>query len=313
MNEKLIITEVSEFLKKQGYPKISISPILKNISWSFDILAENDKEALAIEYRKNDNILDIFIERIKSIKKHPKKLKIYLLFEKVPKSATLNFLKKEEIGIILIKKSKIFYFLNSKDFSKNPPPKKIPIKKKEKKFKPMHQIWVYPCSKQFELDGKTICKERNIICKVVRRYKGKKIPIDYRLPEDDMRNDKKFKKKILENLNESHIFIGSISTRYSKYIKFEIENVFDFIKDKLLILLLKKNMRIDEIEGDEINLRKQKYKRTQQLNLILFIETKTNHIPYSSLNEFENKVDDSIMKMIHHLYKKNGSKSPYSF
>lgn len=177
----------------------------------------------------------------------------------------------------------------------------------------MPQIIVYPSSKQFETDGKTICKERSIICKLVNRHQRNEIPIKCALPEQDTRGGKNFKKKILINLRESNIFIAAINTRYSEFIDYEINNVFDIIKDENLIHIRKKNMRDDEIEKEEINIQKRKSKRDKQLKLIAFVESRQQHLPYSSLKEFEAEIDKNLLKMIDRLYKQNGVKFPYSF
>ena len=314
MQDKELLNKTSEFLKKVGYTHISFSPIIKRLEWSFDIIAENNKEMVAIEYRRNDTILDVFIQRINKIRDYPKKLKIFFLFEKAPRPSTLTLLKKHKIGILLIDNGKVYYLLDSKDFSKKHQKKKEVIKEqKSSKVKYMHQIIVYPSSKQYESDGKTICKERDIICKVVRRYQRKGIPIKCTLVEDDPRGGKNFRKKILINLKETHIFIAAVNIKYSDYVNFEIKKVFDFIPDENLIHILKKNMSNDEIENDEVDIRKRDYKRKKQLELISFVQSKTQHFPYSGLKDFESKVDDALVKMIDLLHKRNGSKSPFSF
>ena len=116
--------------------------------------------------------------------------------------------------------------------------------------------------------------------------------------EDDMEDDKKFKKKILRNLKQCHVFIGAINERYSPHIDYEIKNIFRIKKDKLLILILKKNVKIDE---------------KKQNRLIKYIQTKTNHIPYNNFKEFEEKVEINLWKMTDRLYKLNKSKPPYTF
>jgi len=314
MIEREVYEKLSLLLRKEGYVRIEINPLLKSLSWSFDILAEKKSETKLIEVRIGRDVPDILLQRISQITKYPKKLKIFLAFDSAPRNSTLTLLKNKGIGAMFFQKNKVYYLLKSKDFSEKPKKVKKPSKKEDKKkFNPMHQIWVYPATIQYELDRKTINKERKIICNLVKKYKKKLIPIDVHLVEDDRKDDNKFKKKIIRNLKESHIFIGAIETRYSKYVKFEMENVFGIIKDKLLILIMKQDMSLDEIEENELVLKKRIYKRKKLLELISFVEGKISHTHYASYKEFEEKVDNELIKMIDRLFKKNKSKPPFSF
>jgi len=301
MEETEILHNIIPHLKRKGYTKVSIRPILPHLKWSFDIFAESSEEALALEYRKNDKIQELFIERIKGIKGYKKRLYIYCIFDKRPRESIIALLKQYGIGVMVFQNSELYDLSTSKNFSKGLLPKKKP-KKPTKKEKPMYQIWVYPCSKQYELDGKTICKERTLICRVINRLKRKQVSIDYLLVEDDLRDDRKFKRKILRNLNKCHIFIGVINERYSPYIRYEIYNSFKSIRDKLRIIILKKNMLVEDIDEKE-----------KQMRLIKYIESITNHIPYTNLREFEEKLEINLWRMIDRLYKQNGSKPPYVF
>ncbi|MBI2101970.1 hypothetical protein HYT53_05155 [Candidatus Woesearchaeota archaeon] len=312
MDEKEILKKLSHHLTREGYPHISINPFLKTLGWSFDLYAESKNNAVAIEYRKNDNVPKIFFDRVASIKGQKRILKIYLLFEKTPKASAFKSLKEAGIGIIIFQKQRFYIFLESKDFSKRPI-SKSKAKKSIKKIKSMPQIWVYPCSKQYESDEKTLCKERDKICKIVRRYQRKQIPIGYKLVENDKKDDKYFKKQIIRNLRESHIFIAAINERYSEYIDFEISNVFDIIKDKMLILIMKKDMSENDIEEKELDTEQRNIKRAKQIKLIKFAQDKTKTISYSGLREFEEKVDTFLVKMIVRLHEKNKVKSPFSY
>lgn len=300
MDKNVDLRKMAAILKRKGFEKITFNPIVTSLNWSFDIFAEKKNEAIAVEFRKNDNIPDIFIERINKIKKFSKKLTIYLIFQKKPRNSTISLLKDIGIGIMVFHEKRFYYLSSSRDFSRK---KAIPKKKRRIKEKPMHQIFVYPSSKQYEQDGKSICKERNIICKIIRNFNQTHgIAIHPKLVECDMRNDRKFKLKITKNLKESHIFIGVIREMYSKYVEYEMRKVFSYIDDMNLILILKKNMISDDIDDKE-----------KQTKLIKFVQSKTSHIPYSNLNDFESQVSNKLIKMIDLLYKKNRSKSPFGF
>lgn len=311
MLERIMIEKLSEFLKKEGFEHILSSPSLESLPWSFDLIAEKESEVKAIEIRKGKIVPEFVIKKISQITEFPKKLKIYLAFDAEPTKSTVRLLKNNSIGLILLQNKKIYNVFDSRDFSKKPKKKKP--KKEEEPFRPMHEIWVYPATYQYEKDGKTMNKEREKICRIVEKYQKKGIPIFVRLVEDDMKDENKFKRKIVRNLNESHIFIGSIGKKFSKYVKFEIEKAFDIIKDKMLILIMKKDMTLDEIEEDELDTIQRNLKRSKQLELIDFVQGKTSHPPYSSIDQFEEKVDNFIMKCIDRLFSKNKSKSPFSF
>ena len=296
MNEIEILKRVSKILENKGFTKVFINPLLPELGWSFDLFADSKKESIAIEFRKNDKIPDIFIEKIKQIKKFSKKLTIYLMFERKPRSSILTLLETHGIGVMVFQNNQIYHLIPSKDFSKVRPPKKGKPKKKPKE---MHQIWVFVSSKQYERDRKNILKERDIICRVVREFNRRwHIPVFAYLVEYDTKDDRKFKLKITKNMKKCHVFICALQDRYGKYIRYEVEKVFELFNDKNLILILKKDLRPDEVEEE-------------QKKLIKIVEKHTAHIPYSSHKDFEDKINRYLMPMIGSLYKKNKSKPPF--
>lgn len=307
MEEVEAIKRIIPILKDKGYNSISRSPILPALSWSFDLVAESSDKVLALEYRRNDKIPDSFLERMQNIKRYKKRLFIYLIFDKRPRETSISLLNKFGIGVMIFQNNKLYSLSDSKDFSKSSESKTVSRirtnKKKQKKVvkeKTMHQIWVYACSKLYETDDRTPCKERIIIHRVINRFKKMKVPIECVLVEDDMSYGKKFRKKMLEKLKTCHIFIGAINERYGSNIEYEIKTIFRMKNDNWLILILKKNMKLDELDK-------------RQSRLIDYIEKQTGHIPYNNFKEFEENVQSNLFKMINRLYGLNKSKPPYFF
>ena len=85
MQENKILERLSTFFSKEGFRKIYTAVIVESIGWAFDVVAENKHETIAIEFRKNEQILDIFLNKIDSITRHDKKLFIYVALEKTPR------------------------------------------------------------------------------------------------------------------------------------------------------------------------------------------------------------------------------------
>ena len=140
MNEIEILKKVSKILENKVYTKVSINPLLPKLGWSFDLFGESKKESIAIEFRKNDKIPDIFIEKIKQIKNYSKKLTIYLMFERKPRGSVLSLLETHGIGVMVFQNNQIYHLTPSKDFSKIQPPKKRKPKKKPKEMHKIHTI-----------------------------------------------------------------------------------------------------------------------------------------------------------------------------
>ena len=91
----------------------------------------------------------------------------------------------------------------------------------------------------------------------------------------------------------SAIFFNCVSV-----VRYEVEKALELFNDKNLILILKKDLRPDEVEEE-------------QKKLIKIVEKHTAHIPYSSQKDFEDKINRYLMPMIGSLYKKNKSKPPF--
>lgn len=300
MNESKICDKLSSIYTKRGFTSIQIDPIIPELGWSFDFFAESENETVAIEIRKNDKIPDVFIERIEKIKKHSKKLSIYVLFDKQPRSSVLSLLERQKIGVILFQKNNIYYLIPSKDFSRLP---KIKKKKRkiEKKPKAMYQIYVFVSSKQYENNGESVLKERKSICKIIKKLnKVHEIPVYAHLVENDPQEDRKFKIKITKNIKKCHIFVCALQDKYSDYVKYEIEKTFKIFPDKKCILIFKKDMKPDIIEN-------------KQKQLIKYVEKHTSHLPYSGIRDFEEKLERNLVPIIGFLYKKNGCNSPFDW
>lgn len=302
MDESVILKELTNLFKRQGFSSIKVQPITPDLKWSFDLFAENKKEAVAIEIRKNDNIPQIFIDRIKAINTYKKKLNIFIVFDKKPRDSSISILKSLGLGVIIFKNNKLYPLFFSKDFSsKKSKKKKVTKKRKKRKTKDMHKITVFVSSKQYEPDKKTTLKERKKICKVIKDIQRRhEIPIFARLVENDIRDNKKFKRKITKNMKECHICICALNESYSEFIEHEFKKALQIIKNKKLILALKKEMKPIEIEP-------------QQSKLIKYVEKHTSHVPYSSLTDFEDQLHSNLLKMIDLLYSKYGCKSPFMF
>jgi len=297
-----ILKNVSENLKKRGFKKILINNSPKSLFWSFDLYAEDKKMAWAIEIRKNDEVNNVFIEKIKRIKKYAKPLLLYVLFLRPPKKKTFSILKSEGVGILVLKEKEIFVVLNSKNFSKKFMKKKV-TKKKLKKERKMPQINVFVSSKQYEKQGGKILKERVKICNIINEIKNTHpIPIFPLLVENTFDGGRKFKVKITKNIRKSDIFICALKEDYGEYIEYEIKKAFEHILDKRLILIFVKNVNPENIEKP-------------QLKLIQYVRKtrKIQTLPYSGIPDFDSLVRQYLMKMITHLYKKNKIKSPFEF
>lgn len=308
MEEKEILDGICRTLAKEGYRNISITPKINFIEWSFDVFAESSDNYLAIEFRKNSSIPEVFFEKLKKIKKTEKKWYIYFAFQQHPDSSLINVLKENGIGIILFQNNKIYFMLESKDFSKKVVRK---IKKVTTLPKSFPSIFVYVCSKQYETDGKTSCKEREIVSSVVREYnRVYSVPIFVHKIENEFQGDVEFKKKILKYLKKSQFFVGAINERYSEYVNYEIKNVFRYI-NKDFILIFKKEIRADEIEKDELNRNIREKKQESHKKLIDFVHKKTDSQPYSKTSDLRNQVKKHLMTKIIEFSKRKRVKSPF--
>jgi len=308
MEEKEILDGICRTLTKKGYHNISITPKINFIEWSFDIFAEGSDNYLAIEFRKNSSIPEVFFEKLKKIKKTEKKLYIYFAFQQHPDSSLINVLKENGIGVILFQNNKIYFMLESKDFSKRSVRK---IKKVPSIPKSFPSIFVYVCSKQYETDGRTPCKEREVISSVVGEYnRVYSVPIFVHKIENEFQGDVKFKEKILKYLKKSQFFVGAVNERYSEYIDYEIRNVFRYI-DKDFVLIFKKEIKQDEIEKDELNRNMREKKQKLHKKLINFVHKKTDSQPYSKTSELRDQVKKHLMTKIIEFSKKKRVKSPF--
>lgn len=306
--EEEVIKKIIPLLESKGFKKVLKNSALPNIRWSFDLLGESEQAIIALEIRRNDKIPDILLERVKSITKYPKKLFIYLVFEKAPSNSVISMLSTYGIGTIVFQNNQLYFLAKSRDFSK-----KVLLKRVKKRIpiaKSPPEIWVYACSKQYEKDDKTPCKERERIDKIVREYNRiYDISINVHRIEKEHRGDKEFKIKIIEHFKKSQIFIGIINERYSRYIDYEIRNVFKYL-NKEYILIYKKNMSETDIEKDELNSKKKKQKQEKQKELIKYIH-KTDFLSYSKLSDLSDQIKKHLMEKIVALRKCQGFKLPF--
>ena len=300
MSEEHILNEITLVLKKKGYSKVKKHPILSKIRWSFDLVAEMKGEIYAFEYRKNDNILEIFYERMISVKKYPKRLRIFLIFSKPPRRTIQVKLEKIGIGIIIFKDKKLYQFSDSKDFSSDKLKKK---KKKVKKQKQMEHILVFVSSKQNEMSGGKILSERNAMSKIILTLNNRhNIPIHPCLIEYDKTGATQFKRKITKHMKKCSMFVCALTEEYGEFVEYEIKKAFELIPDTKAMLIMQKVMKLDEINEN-------------QATLIDFIYEKKNFItlPYSSNIQFKDLVHANLIKMVSNHYAKKRIKSPFDF
>lgn len=309
MQENKILERLSTFFSKEGFRKIYTAVIVESIGWAFDVVAENKHETIAIEFRKNEQILDIFLNKIDSITRHDKKLFIYVALEKTPRYSIIALLNRYGIGIIIIQRNRIFFLTKSKDFSKKAKykikikkvAKRKPGKKRKKKYKTMHQINVFISSKQYDQNKEKRLKERTKITKIIRNIDRRhSVPISPCLIERVYEDDIQFKRKITKNMKKCHIFICALTEKYGDYVECEVKKALKIFKNKDFILLLKIDRAPSEFDKE-------------QLDLIKYIEKHKNYIAYSGYGEFEDIINDYLLKVIGTLYEKNKSKSPFSF
>lgn len=310
---------ISFILKKRGFNSFFIEKLVEGTNWAFDLFAENEKEAIALDYRKNETVSPIFLDRTSNIKTFHKKLSLFVVFEKIPSPKIFEELSKKGVGILLFRKKELIVLLKSKDFSqkKQAIAKKIKIKKK---IKQPPTIYVYPCSIQEN-------KERERICKTIRLINNRhKIAIFDNAPERDRRNGINFERNMIRNMKGSNIFIAALTGEYSDSIYFEIKNCNEHFSNEL-IFILKKNIKQKELSLEE-KIRAKKYNSFQFNkvplefrkivgvyrfnNLIEYIKSKRiKYIPYNSLAEFSDLIYDELIKLIILILKREGFKSPF--
>lgn len=295
MNENY--KKIAEILKEKGFKKIylddAITPYFK---WTFDIFAESKNNAVGLEYRKDENISDLFLENILSIKKFFKKLLIYIIYERKPQRSTIDTLSQNGIGIMIFKNNTLFILQDSKDFSKEK------VKKTKKEIKTMHQFYLYPASCQYETPKRIPCKERQLIHEIVSDFNRRNtVPIHVKRPEKDKRFGKDFKKSMRVNIDESKIFIAVLKEEYSENVEYEIRKAAKNIKEKRLNKKLTLFLRRDipETKFDK-----------KQLKLIKFVETIDKHLPYSNKEDFKDVLIQNLIGMINLMYHKEKIKSP---
>jgi len=275
MNDLYGILE--RYYTEKGFSVIQ-NYIIPGIVWRFHLFVKKDKSTYAIEIRrKNDSPPDIFFERVIS---HVKKIKtkIFVAFEDLPSKEVIRTLKKAGLGTIF--------------FQNNVPSFVYPYveKKSRKKINNMHQIFVFPSSRERDSSGSYLA-ERCKIGEIVRELYDLEIPIHVKLVEDDWKTTN-FYKTMRESINVSHLFIGVIRGPFSKHLNYEFNRALKLIGQNYCLFLT------CEIKGIEDKWRND----CEWKGLLKKIEKRSKHIPYHSLRDFETKVRKFLFVKTKELY-----------
>lgn len=284
------IDHLENFFKKKGnynFADLNFS----ELGWGFDFIASNKNELIAVELRKNTEMpSETFFLKLHEIRKQKKKLEIYIAFEEFPPTKVITKLQREGIGVLLIEKNKVDYLQRSRNFSQTAVKRKLPTPPKT-----MYQILVFPSSilRKNRTQNLPPLRERKIIIKIIKDMALMGISIYPNPVELDPKGGNDFRRKELEKIKESHLFIGVLRGPYSKDVDYEFKKALEIKKIEFCFILSHQSRKRDE------NWRADK----KQDSLVKFVEKKgVAHIPYENLKEFETLVQKQLHKMVRRLY-----------
>ena len=287
---------IVNILKRMGFKTVEkqISP--KEFEWNPDFYAQVDSRGIAILVRRTeDDIPDIFIQKIASTRSRLGKLEIFIVFLNKPQKSTIDKIALYGIGVMVLRRLELNVLSHSRNFSA-----KIQKVSGIKKAKQPTKMSVYPSSHQSD-------KERKIITDIISQVnKSFQVPIfTYLLEDHREREIQGLRKDMKDGINDTDIFIGIIKKEDSKAVRFEFKTAF--------LLLDGRKMKTHQL----IIFVQDMPERSRDKNLVKLIDEikrrkDLKYLSYYNLQDFETKARGEIYREIARLYKLMNLDSPFS-
>jgi len=287
---------ISATLKSMGFKTIEKQTSPKEFNWNPDFYAQIDGSGIAILVRRiEDNIPDIFIQKIASTKSRLNKLEIFVVFLNEPKRKTIEKIALYGIGVMALRNRKMPILSPSRNFSA-----KMRKISELKRLKKPPKMSVYPSSHQSD-------KERKIITDIVNQVnKSFQVPVfTYLLEDHREREIRGLNQDMVDNINDADIFIGIIRKEDSKNVLFEFKQAFlllDGHKMKTHQLIIFVQDMPEKIRAKKLVKLIESIKKRKDLK----------YLSYYSLQDFKTKATTEIYHEIARLYKLKGLVSPFS-
>lgn len=273
-----------------GYRDIQIEASPDGFSLNPDIYGEDRKRAVALYFRKREEIPEFLLQRMVLVKSSKEELDIYVIFPKKPGKMAVSRVSLYGIGVAHFRGAVLTVIRKSRNFAEKTLPLKTEIAKPKGR---MHIINLFPSSPQK-------AQERKTILSIVEEIRNThEVPIFPKPVEKDRRfTIEELRENVNELLSVSDIFFGVLKDEFREIVDYEVRKSFDHIRRDRMIILVEtvSRKKRDDRQNKLIDwLKKQRFK----------------YLPYTGQKDFEYTARREIYRDVKSIYRKGGVEPPF--